>query len=101
MEQDWKLGSTVWIEHKPEGDVYYKVKIIMERQPASLEICHVCHRGELALMGHVIQQGILDDKIYAVAHCLSCCAVTVFIYHVEHSIPVLPEAGDCHATNEL
>lgn len=95
MENDLKIGTTVWIEHRDSGDVYYKVKLIMERQPASVEWCKVCHRGELALMGHLIQTGILDDKIYAVTHCLHCCAVTVFIYHVEAKVRELPESGDC------
>lgn len=101
MEHDLKLGSTVWIEHKPDGDVYFKVKIINERQPGTIEICHVCHRGELSLMGHIVQQGLLDDKVYAVANCSKCCAVTVFIYHVEHSTLELPEKGGCNAGSEL
>lgn len=96
MEQDLKLGSTVWIEHKDTGDVYYRVKIINERQPGNLEVCHVCHRGQVILMGHVIQTGLLDDKIFAVMNCERCCAVTVFIYHVEHSVLVLPERADCN-----
>lgn len=90
-----QLGSTVWIEHREDGDVYYKVKLILEKQPASVEFCKVCHRGELALMGHVIQTGLLDDKVYAVTHCVHCCAVTVFIYHVEPSLMALPEEADC------
>lgn len=94
-EMDMRLGSTVWIEHKPDGDVYYRVKLIMERQPGSVEFCRVCHRGQLGLMGHIIQRGILDDKIYAVTHCDHCCAITVFIYHVETGQAVLPESGDC------
>lgn len=95
MEQDLKLGSIVWIEHRDTGDVYYKVKLILEKQPARVEYCKVCHQSELALMGHIIQAGLLDDKIYAVMHCPHCCAVTVFIYHVEAQIRQLPEVGDC------
>lgn len=95
METDIKRGSTVWIEHKADGDVYYRVKIILEKQPGSVEFCKVCHRGELSLMGHLIQSGILDDKIYAVTGCDHCCAVTVFIYHVEHDSVTLPEKGTC------
>lgn len=95
MESDLRLGSTVWIEHKDSGDVYYRVKLIFEKQPALVEFCKVCQRGQLALMGHVIQKGILDDKVYAVCHCEHCCAVTVFIYHVEPSDLNLPEGGSC------
>ena len=101
MDYDWKLGSTVWIEHKPDGDVYYKVKVILERQPGSIEFCRLCHRGQLSLMGHIIQNGMLDDKIYAVTHCEHCCGVTVFIYHVEHGTLTLPESGDCDAANGI
>lgn len=95
METDLKIGSTVWIDHKANGDVYYRVKLILERQPGSHEFCRTCHKGQLALMGHLIQRGLLDDKIYAVMTCEKCCAVTVFIYHVEVGHFILPEFGDC------
>lgn len=95
MESDMKLGSTVWIEHTDDGDIYFKVKMILERQPGSVEICRVCHRGQLDLTGHLIQRGMLDDKVYAVTHCLHCCAITVFVYHVEVGHVVLPEPGNC------
>jgi hypothetical protein len=95
MYQDLKKGSVVWIEHKPDGDVYYRVKLILERQPASIEVCPLCHRGQLSLMGHLIQHGMLDDKIYAVSNCNHCCGITVFTYHVEAGLTVLPESGDC------
>lgn len=96
MESDLRLGSTVWIEHRKDGDVYFRVKIIIERQPGQAEFCKCCHRGQLTLMGHIIQTGLLDDKIYAVTTCGHCCAVTVFIYHVEAGSSVLPESGECH-----
>lgn len=99
MEHDLRLGSTVWIEHKAKGDIYYKVKIILEKQPSSIEICRVCLRGQLGLMGHIIQSGLLDDKVYAVAACEKCCAVTAFIYHVPHEELILPEEGDCADQN--
>lgn len=95
QERDLQLGSTVWIEHKNTGDIYFKVKLILERQPGAVEVCRVCHRGQLGLMGHLIQTGILDDKVYAVTTCEKCCAVTVFIYHVEAGHHVLPESGNC------
>lgn len=95
LEQDLRPGSTVWIEHKPDGDVYYRVKFIHERQPGPTEFCKHCHRGQLMLMGHIIQSGFLDDKIYAVTHCPNCCGVTVFIYHVEAGHLALPESGGC------
>lgn len=95
MDRNLHLGTTVWIEHKADGDVYYKVKLILEKQPASIERCRVCHRGQLSLMGHLIQSGMLDDKVFAVTACDHCCAVTAFIYHVEHESLTLPEEGNC------
>lgn len=95
MEKDLALGSTVWIEHRDDGDVYFKVKLILEKQPAAVEFCKACHRGQLALMGHLVQTGILDDKVCAVCHCEHCCAVTVFIYHVEAHTRLLPQEADC------
>lgn len=95
METDLRIGSTVWIDHQDSGDVYYKVKLILERQPSSVEICRLCSRGQLKLAGHLIQTGILDDKIYAVCHCTKCCGITVFIYHVESHLHELPEVGSC------
>lgn len=95
MEYDLKLGSTVWIDHTPDGDVYYRVRLILEKQPSQVEFCKACHKGQLALMGHLIQTGILDDKIYAVTHCEHCKAVTVFIYHVtSRSLNVLKREQD-------
>lgn len=95
MESDLRIGSTVWIDHTPHGDVYYKVKLILERQPSDHEFCKDCAKGHLSIMGHLMQAGILDDKIYAVMNCDKCCAITVFIYHVEAGYLNLPERANC------
>ncbi len=82
METDLTLGTTVWIEHTSRGDVNYKVKFIRYRPPFSRETCLQCAKGQLVLMGHLVQYGILDDKIYAVMLCEHCKSVTVFISYV-------------------
>lgn len=95
MNNDFRKGQTVWIRHDDSGDVLYKIKFVLERQPKETELCKHCAKGHLSLMGHLIQQGILDDKHFAVCYCEHCCSVTVFIYHVEASTSVLPPQADC------
>lgn len=96
MVDDLRPGSVVWVEHTVDGDIYYKVKIILERQPMHVEVCRVCHNGKLALMGHVIQTGYLDDKVYAICRCAECCAFAVFIYSVTAGTHIMPEPGGCY-----
>lgn len=96
MAENLPLGYAVWIEHSDGGDYYTRVKFILERQPAAFEVCPVCHRGDLALIGHLLQTGLLDDHIYAVSRCGSCCALTVFSYHVGADRRILPEKKECN-----
>lgn len=82
MESGITLGTTIWVEHTDQGDVSYKVKFIHYREPTNHEFCRVCHEGHLQMMGHLVQYGILDDKIYSVMLCDQCKSVTVFVSYV-------------------
>lgn len=95
MYQDMALGSLMWIDHGDDGDTYTRVKLIQERQPSAIEVCRVCHRGQLSVFGHLIQHNILDDIICAVTRCDHCCALTVFKYHLEAGTFSFGEARAC------
>lgn len=82
LETDLTLGTTVWIDHTDKGDIAYKVKIIHYRDPRHPETCRVCSKGNLRMMGTLIQYGLLDDKIYTVMYCDTCHSATVFVTYV-------------------
>jgi hypothetical protein len=94
------VGNVIWVEHKVTGDVFHRVKVVFERQPGETEFCKVCHKGKLSVLGHIVQYGILDDQIYAVAYCDHCCGFTAFSYHVEHLDRYLPEEAGCDDQQE-
>jgi hypothetical protein len=93
-EIDLRIGTTVWVESTDGGDVSHKVKLILEKQPKEHEYCKLCGQGQLVLMGHLVQMGLLDHKVYAVMLCEHCRGVTAFVYHVEARPLDFPEEGN-------